>query len=106
MNEQRRAALLLVFALACPASFLAMPAPTPNAVGPGDALAKPAEPRAQVVVQPHDHLVLLTDHAGAVLWSTRLDGNLRWVRPPNELADADRVYVSHGDGVTALDRQT
>ena len=31
--------------------------------------------------------------------STRLDGYLGGFRTPDGVADADRVYVSHGDGV-------
>src|SRR5260221_7392734 len=50
--------------------------------------------------------VIRRDHAGRILWATRLTGDLGSVRPPHLLADAFRVYVSHGDGVTALDRET
>jgi outer membrane protein assembly factor BamB len=43
---------------------------------------------------------------GAVLWSTPLEGYLGSRRPRHLLQDNDRVYVSHGDGVTALDAGT
>lgn len=46
------------------------------------------------------------DAAGKVVWSTPLHGYLGLVRPPHLLADADRVYVTHADGVTALDART
>jgi hypothetical protein len=43
---------------------------------------------------------------GAIRWSTKLDGYLGLVRPPHLLWDAQRVYVTHEQGVTALDAHT
>src|SRR5262245_20260138 len=43
---------------------------------------------------------------GMMEWSTRLEGYLGLVRPPHLLFDKERVYVTHGDGVTALDVRT
>ena len=39
-------------------------------------------------------------------WATPLSGSLDGVRPPHVAADAERAYVSHADGVTALDART
>jgi hypothetical protein len=54
--------------------------------------------------------VFRRDATGKVLWSARLEGFLGGVRPPNLLADTERVYVSHypthEEGVTALSRDT
>jgi outer membrane protein assembly factor BamB len=44
--------------------------------------------------------------AGKALWTTPLDGYLGRVRPPHVLADDTRAYVTHADGVTALDVRT
>jgi outer membrane protein assembly factor BamB len=47
-------------------------------------------------------------HAGQghVIWATQLEGDLGGVRPPHLIADAHRVYVANGGGVTALDVDT
>jgi hypothetical protein len=44
--------------------------------------------------------------SGKVVWSSRLDGYLGLVRPPHLLHDEARVYVTHQDGVTALDAKS
>ncbi len=49
------------------------------------------------------HRVVKRDSANNVLWSTPLDGRLYRARPPDLLTDAARTYVTHEDGVTALD---
>jgi outer membrane protein assembly factor BamB len=55
----------------------------------------------------HDaHRVLRRDMAGKVVWSTKLDGSLGSSREPDLVWDTKRVYVAHGDGVTALDART
>ena len=63
-------------------------------------------PREDVRIDYDNHRVSRRDPAGLHSWSTPLEGNLGGVRPPDLLGDADRVYVSHGDGVTALDYRT
>jgi outer membrane protein assembly factor BamB len=50
--------------------------------------------------------VLRRDMAGKVVRATRLDGSLGSSREPDLAWDAERVYVTHGDGVTALDART
>jgi outer membrane protein assembly factor BamB len=52
------------------------------------------------------HRVVCQDAAGKVGWATRLDGYLGQVRPPHLVWDKERVYVSHGDGVAALDAKS
>jgi len=55
----------------------------------------------------HDaNQVLRRDAAGNLIWATPLDGYLGLVRPPHLLTDGVRAYVSHADGVTALDART
>jgi HEAT repeats/PQQ-like domain len=46
------------------------------------------------------------DPAGRVQWATPLEGDLVLVRPPHLVWNAERVYATHGDGVTALDKHT
>jgi len=46
------------------------------------------------------------DAAGHVKWTTLLTGYLGSTRPPHLQADAQRVYITHNDGVTALDAGT
>src|SRR6266481_8708910 len=43
---------------------------------------------------------------GKLLWSVPLKKPLALHRDPHFLEDAERVYVSHADGVSALDRQS
>src|SRR5262245_52970475 len=50
----------------------------------------------------HGDRVLGRDSKGDIRWSTRLDGNLGTVRPPDVLWDEKRVYISHKQGITAL----
>jgi outer membrane protein assembly factor BamB len=52
------------------------------------------------------HRVERRDAAGNFIWATPLEGYLGLVRPPHLLTDALRVYVTHADGVTALDART
>lgn len=58
-----------------------------------------------IFVDRENHQVVARDETGRVIWSTRLEGYLGLVRPPHLLYDADRVYLSHSDGITALDRR-
>jgi outer membrane protein assembly factor BamB len=59
------------------------------------------------VTLDHDtNRVVRRDAAGNVVWATPLEGYLGLVRPPHLLTDAERAYVTHGDGVTALDART
>ena len=49
----------------------------------------------------------VTRHEGErAVWTTKLTGNVGGVRPPHLLSDDERVYVTHDDGVTALDAKT
>jgi outer membrane protein assembly factor BamB len=91
MKKHGLLALLVAFALAWPAGAQA---PQPGGPGPTFSLDRTGQ------------RVVRREASGKVAWSTRLEGNLDGVRPPHLLADARRVYLSHGDGVTALDRET
>jgi outer membrane protein assembly factor BamB len=46
------------------------------------------------------------DLSGRLLWSVRLEGYLGRHREPHDQYDAERLYLSHNDGVTALDMKT
>jgi outer membrane protein assembly factor BamB len=72
---------------------------------------EPAEPEVEgpppEFKLDHDaHCVVRRSCTGQLKWSTPLDGYLGLVRPPHLVFDADRVYVTHGNGVTALDAGT
>jgi outer membrane protein assembly factor BamB len=57
----------------------------------------------QIVLDSYGQRVFRRDSAGRESWSTTLDGHLGLVRPPHLRVDANRAYVTHGDGVTAVD---
>jgi outer membrane protein assembly factor BamB len=59
-----------------------------------------------VSIDHQSHEVSRRDLSGRLLWSVRLDGSLGSVRPPHDQCDAERLYLSHDDGVTALDMKT
>jgi hypothetical protein len=67
---------------------------------------EPAESNPDVVIDQDTHQALWPGLNGATVWSVPLEGYLGGTRPPHFLSDADRVYVTHQDGVTALDRRT
>jgi hypothetical protein len=67
---------------------------------------EPDQPRLNVQIDHDNHQVIRQDDAGQMVWSTRLNGYLGHVRPPHILADADRVYVTHEHGLTALGGNT
>ncbi len=46
------------------------------------------------------------DAKGETVWASALNGNLGGVRHPHLLWDAERVYVTHNDGVTTLGADT
>src|SRR5438105_2415201 len=66
----------------------------------------PEEPASDLAIDYDAGQVVRRDPSGGVSGATPLEGDLGRARPPHLLADADRVYVTHGDGVTALDRRT
>jgi outer membrane protein assembly factor BamB len=75
-------------------------------------VASPADPPAgdkrspQYVVDPKARQVVRRDAGGEVKWALTLFGDLDGVRPPHLVWDAQRVYVTHNGGVTALDADT
>jgi outer membrane protein assembly factor BamB len=110
-----RAKQLLVVAaaalLACGVFYFRRPGPTPSPPAPATLLAPdpndidfdPPGPPPEVRIDYDANAVV---RSGPVRWSTHLDGYLGRGRDPHLLQDADRVYVTHGDGVTALDGGT
>jgi outer membrane protein assembly factor BamB len=67
---------------------------------------EPESPKLPVEIDKTANRVLRKDEAGQRIWSVTLDGYLGGVRPPHLLLDGDRVYISRGDGVTALNGRT
>jgi RNA polymerase sigma factor (sigma-70 family) len=88
----------------------AAPVDSPLATAPPQQLAKTdREQPATAALFDIDydaHRVIARSVRGGIRWSTALDGYLGLVRPPHLLWDAQRVYVTHQDGVTALDAHT
>jgi len=62
----------------------------------------PAEP----IYRLDGHRVICNDETNHISWSVALEGRLEGVRPPHFVFDAEAVFVSQGDGVTALDAKT
>jgi hypothetical protein len=113
LKGRARRLLVVVAAavFACGVFYFGRPGPTPSPPAPMTVLVPdPNEMDFDSERPPPD---LRIDHdanavvrSGQVRWSTHLDGYLGRVRDPHLLHDADRVYVTHGDGVTALDGHT
>ena len=84
----------------------------PHEVALGTAPAQPAtgnenapvakERRSEFQVDDEAQCVTRRDANDQLLWSTPLDGYIGRNRGPHLLSDADRVYVSHNGGVSAL----
>lgn len=98
MNRQALGRMLLVLALSCTPCWSRLLA---DQEGGGGSRTPP-----DVRLDADAGQVARLDPAGRVVWSTHLDGYLGGVRPPHLLHDADRAYVTHADGVTALDWAT
>jgi hypothetical protein len=62
----------------------------------------PAEP----IYRLEDHWVICNDETNGVFWSVALEGRLEGVRPPHLVLSAEAVFVSQGDGVSALHAKT
>src|SRR5262245_60430692 len=71
-----------------------------------DADSEPKAPRLGVEIDRDGKQVLRKDDSGKAIWSTPLEGYLGGVRPPHLLLDAERVYVTQDDAVTALDSRS
>jgi outer membrane protein assembly factor BamB len=91
--------LLLTAALVGTASEAAPPSRGPNAT-------RLAERLLEVQIDHPGNRAVGRDAHGRLRWSTPLAGGLGRVRPPHLACDAERAYVSHRDGVTALERST
>jgi outer membrane protein assembly factor BamB len=81
-----------------------VPPPEPLARAPGLQPEPPILPRVEV--DDDANRVVRRAVAGEVLWSTTLDGKIGDSDDPVLVCDAERVYLSHQDGVTALDAAT
>jgi hypothetical protein len=75
-----------------------------------DSVPQEARPDAVPLPGSNGDLIILDNRnqvsrrssRGQVVWSITLDGRTGGVRAPHLLADAERVYLTHGNGVTAL----
>jgi outer membrane protein assembly factor BamB len=65
---------------------------------------EPAPPPEYQIDHENHQVIRLAD--GKPRWTTKLEGYLGRNRPPHLLWDVHRVYVTHQDGVTALDAET
>src|SRR5207244_5975430 len=64
------------------------------------------KPPAEPIYRLDGHRVICNDETNHISWSVALEGRLEGVRPPHLVFDAEAVFVSQGDGVTALDAKT
>jgi outer membrane protein assembly factor BamB len=101
MKWRMGGAIVTAVSLLTPGCWTLPPAPLSP---PLDAQADP--PRDGVAINRPRNEVIRRDATGQRVWATHLEGTLGGARPPHLLVDAQRVYVTHGDGVTALDRET
>jgi hypothetical protein len=62
--------------------------------------------RVVIVVDPRKGEVRRLNWRGQAMWATSLRGDLSGVRPPHQVIGAERVFVTHDEGVTALDLKT
>jgi hypothetical protein len=60
----------------------------------------------EVYIDYQKSCVIARTPTGEVDWSVQLNGPFGYVRDPHILTDGERVYLSHQDGVTALDRRS
>jgi hypothetical protein len=86
-------------------ALLLCPACARNSVDSDDELGISGTPPA-VEINHDTHSVNCRNDSGQVQWSTPLDGYIGRGAPPHLLYDAERVYVTHKDGLTCLDRAT
>jgi outer membrane protein assembly factor BamB len=63
-------------------------------------------PPPELRVDCWKNLVVRHDEQGVVKWSITLEGPLGRARPPHSQHDEARAYLTHDDGVTALDWNT
>jgi hypothetical protein len=72
----------------------------------GDEVPKNGTPPAPFTIDREARRVVGRAADGKTRWSVTLDGFIGGVRDPHLLWDARRVYISHTNGVTALDAAT
>ncbi len=60
----------------------------------------------RVVIDRDSRAIARVDSNGDCRWKAPLDGYICSARPPHILADTNQAYVTHADGVTALDVRT
>ena len=99
----RTPCFLLLF-LAC--SVWAGADSVPPPLGPYEVSTDGDDPGPGVAIDYQAGRVTRRDGGERLLWTARLDGGLGAHREPHVLHDADRIYLSHGDGITALDGKT
>jgi outer membrane protein assembly factor BamB len=71
---------------------------------PDEVVDEPNGPPEYKIDHENHQVSRLAD--GKPRWTTKLEGYLGLVRPPHLVWDEKRVYVTHKDGVTALDAET
>jgi outer membrane protein assembly factor BamB len=81
--------------------------PVPPPLHPKESSAVTDDPGPGVDINYQTNRITRRDPAGRVLWTLELSGNLLGShREPHALHDANRLYLSHAEGITALDSRT
>jgi len=81
--------------------------PVPPPLHPNECRTVTDDPGPGVEINYQTARITRRDPAGRVLWTTELGGSLLGLhREPHALHDANRLYLTRSDGITALDSRT
>jgi outer membrane protein assembly factor BamB len=78
----------------------------PPRLAPNEVFGRSDDPGPGVTVDYRKERMTRRDPAGRLLWVAEVGPGLGMHREPHLLHDAARIYLSHGDGITALDAKT
>jgi outer membrane protein assembly factor BamB len=95
--------LVLAFLVVAGVACLAQPPDVPPPLHPKEVSVAGDDPGPGVEVDYQTGTVTRRDSSRKVLWTANLAGNLIGHRDPHVVHDAERIYLGHDDGITALD---
>jgi hypothetical protein len=101
-----RVCSLVCFFVACLSCLGAPPKGVPPPLHPKEVRGPRDDPGPGVDIDYRGGRVTRRDGAGQLLWSVQVASNLLGVRDPHVLHDAERLYLGHAEGLTALDLKT
>jgi len=101
-----RLPILVYFCLACRALAAEPSLNVPPPLHPKEVSTNSDDPGPGIDIDYQTGQVSRRDAGGRLLWTKQLKGGLGNHREPHVLHDAARIYLTHRDGITALDRKT